>query len=510
MHAVRHWSVRHARGLETLLSRVRARARRRSIRCGERIGYERLERPVAAVERVVKGFLFDCRMCGQCVLSSTGMSCPMNCPKELRNGPCGGVRADGNCEVKPEMRCVWVEAIARQRADARRAARRCTSSSRRSTAGSPAARRGSRSRARSRRARASDELRRRAGAGLSAADPAGTHVARPPRARAARRSVRGDDRARPAGFRRPRGRLSSRARVRRLRRRDQRHRRQRRQLPHVEPRRLRAADARRLCAGDADLVPRQEPHRDPGRHPGRRGDGRLQHAVPHRRRRASRRPSAGQARVRSRLHHAARHRPRRCATSIASRAAARSRSRRACSSARPRIRSRRPSTGAPCRLAKKIAAGAQFIQTQYCYDVPRLRRVHGARRTTSGCSSARSSWSASGRCARPRPREWMRTHVPGVHIPDEIIRRVAGAQDQAREGRRVCIDLIQRDPRDQGRRRRARDGLPAGRSRGRSDHRSGVLAGRTPWHPDRNPIAWSNAMSATSRPAEFPGAHSAG
>lgn len=72
------------------------------------IGYDRLERPVAVVERAAKGLLFDCKMCGQCALSSTGMSCPMNCPKELRNGPCGGVRANGFCEVKPDMRCVWV------------------------------------------------------------------------------------------------------------------------------------------------------------------------------------------------------------------------------------------------------------------------------------------------------------------------------------------------------------------------------------------------------------------
>jgi hypothetical protein len=49
-------------------------------------------------------------MCGQCALSDTGMSCPMNCPKGLRNGPCGGVRSDGNCEIEPDMPCVWVEA----------------------------------------------------------------------------------------------------------------------------------------------------------------------------------------------------------------------------------------------------------------------------------------------------------------------------------------------------------------------------------------------------------------
>src|ERR1035437_3504682 len=37
------------------------------------------------------------------------MSCPMNCPKSVRNGPCGGVRANGGCEGDPDMQCVWVE-----------------------------------------------------------------------------------------------------------------------------------------------------------------------------------------------------------------------------------------------------------------------------------------------------------------------------------------------------------------------------------------------------------------
>ena len=62
------------------------------------------------IEHAVKKPVWDCRMCGQCVLHSTGMTCPMTCPKTLRNGPCGGVRENGNCEVIPEMECVWVKA----------------------------------------------------------------------------------------------------------------------------------------------------------------------------------------------------------------------------------------------------------------------------------------------------------------------------------------------------------------------------------------------------------------
>lgn len=109
MYAVRLWSIRHAGFWEGFYRRFE----RAFVAFGpllQKIGFARLERPVAAVERSVKGLLFDCQMCGACVLSSTGMSCPMNCPKQMRNGPCGGVRANGHCEVKPDMRCVWVQA----------------------------------------------------------------------------------------------------------------------------------------------------------------------------------------------------------------------------------------------------------------------------------------------------------------------------------------------------------------------------------------------------------------
>jgi Methylene-tetrahydrofolate reductase C terminal len=109
MYRMRQWSVRHAgalnrvyRGVEALLVGLNPLWRA--------IGYRRVEKLMVVVERALKGLLFDCQMCGQCVLSSTGMSCPMNCPKQLRNGPCGGVRENGHCEVIPAMKCVWVAA----------------------------------------------------------------------------------------------------------------------------------------------------------------------------------------------------------------------------------------------------------------------------------------------------------------------------------------------------------------------------------------------------------------
>lgn len=108
-YSIRLWSVRRARLFEAVYNAL-ADVFLKLHPLWNAIGYHRVERPVLIVEKAVKSFLFDCRMCGQCALSDTGMSCPMNCPKQLRNGPCGGVRANGNCEVEPDMPCVWVQA----------------------------------------------------------------------------------------------------------------------------------------------------------------------------------------------------------------------------------------------------------------------------------------------------------------------------------------------------------------------------------------------------------------
>lgn len=109
MNRLRSWSLRHARGLSTLYRALSAAAPKLTpvVRW---LGRERLEHVLLPMERSAKSALFGCRMCGQCALSVTGMACPMGCAKEMRNGPCGGVRADGHCEVRPAQRCTWVDA----------------------------------------------------------------------------------------------------------------------------------------------------------------------------------------------------------------------------------------------------------------------------------------------------------------------------------------------------------------------------------------------------------------
>ncbi len=136
------------------------------------------------------------------------------------------------------------------------------------------------------------------------------------------------------------------------------------------------------------------------------------------------------------------------------------------------------------RLAKKVAAGAQFIQTQYCYDLALLRTfmrhvedlgLIGKVFILAGVGPLRSAKTA----------DWMRRNVPGMHIPDALIDRLAGAKDPAREGRDLCVEQIQAIREIPG-----ICGVHVMAYRQEETvaeiiDRSGVLAGRVPWFPGR-------------------------
>jgi methylenetetrahydrofolate reductase (NADPH) len=65
-------------------------------------------RVLATLEVIVKGPLWGCRMCGNCLLQETAFICPMECPKGMRNGPCGGSTPEA-CYVDKSRPCIWYE-----------------------------------------------------------------------------------------------------------------------------------------------------------------------------------------------------------------------------------------------------------------------------------------------------------------------------------------------------------------------------------------------------------------
>ena len=64
------------------------------------------DRALQVLEYSIKGPLFGCRMCGNCLLQETAFICPMECPKGLRNGPCGGSTSE-YCYVDKTRPCIW-------------------------------------------------------------------------------------------------------------------------------------------------------------------------------------------------------------------------------------------------------------------------------------------------------------------------------------------------------------------------------------------------------------------
>lgn len=95
----------------------------------------------------------------------------------------------------------------------------------------------------------------------------------------------------------------------------------------------------------------------------------------------------------------------------------------------------------PLRLAKKIAAGAQFVQTQYCYDLDIFRNYMRAVRD-QGLHEQVYILPGVGPLASAKSAEWIRTNVPGVHIPDHIIKRLQGAEYPREEGVTICVEMV--------------------------------------------------------------------
>lgn len=136
----------------------------------------------------------------------------------------------------------------------------------------------------------------------------------------------------------------------------------------------------------------------------------------------------------------------------------------------------------PYRLAKKIAAGAQFVQTQYCFDIEMFKRYMETV-VELGLHEKCYILAGVGPLASARAATWIRANVPGIHIPDETIKRLSGTKKQKAEGKQICIELIQQMREIEG-----VAGVHVMAYRQEEEvadiiDRSGVLQGRTPWHP---------------------------
>ncbi|WP_259963979.1 methylenetetrahydrofolate reductase [Leisingera aquaemixtae] len=96
----------------------------------------------------------------------------------------------------------------------------------------------------------------------------------------------------------------------------------------------------------------------------------------------------------------------------------------------------------PERLAKKVEAGAEYIQTNYIYDVPLFEKFM-ARVRDMGLDKKVFILAGVGPLASARAARWMRSNVPGIHIPDAVIDRMEKADKPGQEGKKICVELIQ-------------------------------------------------------------------
>jgi methylenetetrahydrofolate reductase (NADPH) len=136
----------------------------------------------------------------------------------------------------------------------------------------------------------------------------------------------------------------------------------------------------------------------------------------------------------------------------------------------------------PLRLAKKVAAGAQFVQTQYCFDMDLFRNYMAAVRD-AGTNEKVFILAGVGPLASARSAEWIRSNVPGIHIPDAVIQRLKGADNEKEEGVRICVDMINELREVEGVHGVHIMAFRQEHRVGEIVERSGVLGDREPWRP---------------------------
>ncbi|HIL45469.1 MAG TPA: methylenetetrahydrofolate reductase [Candidatus Thioglobus sp.] len=134
------------------------------------------------------------------------------------------------------------------------------------------------------------------------------------------------------------------------------------------------------------------------------------------------------------------------------------------------------------QLEKKINAGADFIQTQYCFDMPMLKEFM-SEAVDRGLTERAFILPGVGPLASARTARWMKNNVPGVHIPDSIIKRLEGAEDQKKEGQKICVELMQQVKEIEGASGVHVMAYKQEKYVAEMVKESGVLGNRKPWAP---------------------------
>lgn len=146
------------------------------------------------------------------------------------------------------------------------------------------------------------------------------------------------------------------------------------------------------------------------------------------------------------------------------------------------------------QFAKKVAAGAQFVQSQYCFDVT-MAREFMSRARDLGLTEQCFVLMGVGVLASAKTAKWLRSAIPGVHIPDDIIRRLEQAEKPKAEGRAIAVELMQQLAEIEG---ISGIHLMAYKQEayvGEIVSTSGVLGTRKPWAPGHHNIS-SHLVSA--------------